>query len=735
MRSAFVLLFFTATVALAACGGGGGSGSIPSTNNPTAGSTHPSAVMTFRFPAPSTASSARAPKYLSSNTTSVTITITAVNGVPPNPAIPSTTIAVAPGQGSCTAVVNGGYSCTATVGAVAGNDTFLIKAYDSSGALLSSGSITVAVNPTGPTYVKTTLVLGGVTTAASVATPSPGVQPDGSAFNAAQSTWVPPVDGTTHALTLSISAKDASGNTIVGPLSSPIPIALTDPSSGTLSYAASPSPNFRSATVTAVPATITVQYSGASFYGTGAPTSGTLTIGSGSGATTIAIAPLQVSTSITLANATVGIPFTVTATEAGVSGATFAATAASSGGTLQAACAPSPPPTSGATNLTCNATSGSVTFDVAPSGLGTGGTLAISDANAVSVKQSFDVTPQTGGGITVPPHTILEFSNPNVGNAENLSVGPTGNHIWFGSSNGYMNSFSPANCVLSPTSCISSDSILPATSPHYPVNFASYQGLLWYTDASANGIFNLAPSSACSGTITVTCTVTASLSAASSITGDFVLSTAGFMLFSTQLAAYYSYNPISQSWSTISEANQPVQAALGPNGNVFLTERPTGSVAALGEITSPGSPSTDDSYNSLKFCGTSGQISDPNNDLSGLATGSDGNLWVVEATSRKVDVLSTVGTTPCVVAQYSLPAPSGTAKIPNVYSVVDGPDGNIWITDPPNNSIDRITPSGVVTAISIPTGSANPYDIIVGPDGNLWFTEYSAPNIGEVVLQ
>ena len=747
-----ILVLLGVAAVLAACGGGG-SGSIPSTGNPTAGSTGPSAAMTFHFPAPSTASAARTPRYLSRNTTSVKITITAVNGVPPSPAIPPTTIAIAPGQGSCTALTSSGFTCIATVGAVVGNDTFLIQAYSSTGALLSSGTLTVAVNPgVATTIVTQQLVLGAVTTSATISTPAPSA---GSVYNATQGTWIPPVDGKTNTLTFTISATDASGNTIVGALASPIPIALTDPSgttpsNGTLSYSvypaanATPSASANGTNIIAVPANITLTYSGASFYGPGTPTSGTnlksgtLQVGIGSTPMTIAIAPLQVAASISLTNATVGIPFNVTATEAGVSGATFTATAASSGGTLQAVCPPPAPPPTGATTP-CSANSGIVTFDVMPFGQGAGG-YVITDANGVSVTQSFDVTPQTGGGINVPPHTIREVSGAIFVNAEGLSVGPTGNHIWFGGSNGNLEVFSPASCVGSPTSCISSVSLSPGTS-HYPVNLASYQGLLWYTDASANGIFNLAPSTACSGTTSITCNVTTSLSAVSSVTGDFVVSPSGFMLFSTQLAAYYAYSPISQSWTTVSEANQLVQAALGPNGNAFVTEKPTTGGPSLGEIISPGAPTTDFSYNSLSFCApSSGTISDPNNDLSGLATGSDGNLWVVEGTSRKVDVLSTAGATagapPCVVAQYPLPTPPpGTLLIPDVYTAVEGPDGNIWITDPPNNSIDRITPSGAVTAISIPSASANPYDIIVGPDGNLWFTEYNTHNIGEVVLQ
>ena len=67
--------------------------------------------------------------------------------------------------------------------------------------------------------------------------------------------------------------------------------------------------------------------------------------------------------------------------------------------------------------------------------------------------------------------------------------------------------------------------------------------------------------------------------------------------------------------------------------------------------------------------------------------------------------------------------------------MIAGPDGNLWVTDPANNSIDRVTTSGAATAFTIPTAAANPFDIIVGPDGNLWFTEAATLKIGEVVLQ
>ncbi len=738
MRSAFVLLFFAAATALAGCGGGA-SNSLPPANSPSSGSTHPSAAMTFRFPAPSTASGARSPKYLSPNTTSVTITITAVNGVPPSPAIPPTTIAVAPGQGSCTAVVSGGFSCTATVGALAGNDTFLIQAYDSSGTLLSSGSITVAVNPTGTTTVTTPLVLGGVTTAANIATPATGVQPDGSAFNATQSTWIPPADGAARTLTLVISAADASGSTIVGPLASPIPIALTDPSSGTLSYSASPSANVSGANVIAVPTTVTLHYSGASFYGAGTPTSGALKIGSGSSATTIAIAPLQVATSIALANATVGIPFTVTATEAGVAGANFAATAASSGGTLQAACAPATPPPSGATTLSCTTSSGSVAFDVAPSGLGTGGSLAISDANGVNIKQPFDVTPQSGGGISVPPHTVAEytvFTTPPTGLGDmllGLSTGPNGTHMYFTEGAiGGIGSFAPSACIPgNATSCgIVSSSITGYSSP-YPLYITAANGALMFDDDNSNAVY----STSCSGG---SCTAT-QVGATLAQPGPFVASSFGLINFEVG-GTPQILQPIGSTWNALNGVFSNLsQATIGFSGEPTAT----GTLGGTGDPglesvlpPSGGSIVLPTDFKTLTYCTNTSQHSTDTGTivLDGLALGSDGNLWVVEADRRYIAAISSGN---CILGEYPLPAIAGTPLtfLVEHYAAIAGPDGNLWVTDPANNSIDRVTTSGAATAFAIPTAAANPFDIIVGPDGNLWFTEASTLKIGEVVLQ
>src|SRR2546428_5571705 len=67
------------------------------------------------------------------------------------------------------------------------------------------------------------------------------------------------------------------------------------------------------------------------------------------------------------------------------------------------------------------------------------------------------------------------------------------------------------------------------------------------------------------------------------------------------------------------------------------------------------------------------------------------------------------------IDEYAVPG-SG----PN--GIASGPDGNIWFTDPAQNSIDRFV-GGTVTDYPLPDTNLVPSDITKGPDGNLWFLE------------
>lgn len=67
------------------------------------------------------------------------------------------------------------------------------------------------------------------------------------------------------------------------------------------------------------------------------------------------------------------------------------------------------------------------------------------------------------------------------------------------------------------------------------------------------------------------------------------------------------------------------------------------------------------------------------------------------------------------------------------YTIVAGPDGNMWFTESNGNKIGRITPEGAILEFPVPTAGSGPYGIAVGPDRNIWFTERFADKIGRLV--
>src|SRR5262245_26607128 len=74
------------------------------------------------------------------------------------------------------------------------------------------------------------------------------------------------------------------------------------------------------------------------------------------------------------------------------------------------------------------------------------------------------------------------------------------------------------------------------------------------------------------------------------------------------------------------------------------------------------------------------------------------------------------------------PVPTAGAR---PYTIVAGPDGNLWFTESSAGRIARITPDGAITEYPVPAGTGSgPYGIAVGAEGDIWFTERFAGQIG-----
>jgi hypothetical protein len=186
-RTGGALILFAAVLSLQACGGHGSS-PIPSSPN---GQLVP---VSFTIVIPP----AITPQYISPSTLSATISVN--SGTP----------AVA----NCT-----GGSCTTTVLAPIGSDTFAVSLYDAAngtGNVLSQGSATQTIVSGVANSVSVTF--NGVPKTVTITT-------SGSAF-----TSVPVPSATTIPLT--VTAKDAGGNTIIGTYSSPVQLTIADGTRG-----------------------------------------------------------------------------------------------------------------------------------------------------------------------------------------------------------------------------------------------------------------------------------------------------------------------------------------------------------------------------------------------------------------------------------------------------------------------------------------------------------------------
>ncbi len=191
-------------VTLAACGGGSGS-SIPTVTQPAAPSgptTQQSVPVHFTIVVPTPApSTGRAPAYVSPSTQSVALGVTPQSG------------------GTATnATVNCTTTCSGTINAPVGSDTFSANLYDAqnaSGNLLSTGSLTQTIVANQANTVNATF--NGVVKSIAVSLATTHVTP-----------------GTAGSVGVTLKALDADGNTIVGPGSyvnasgTPLTITLAD---------------------------------------------------------------------------------------------------------------------------------------------------------------------------------------------------------------------------------------------------------------------------------------------------------------------------------------------------------------------------------------------------------------------------------------------------------------------------------------------------------------------------
>ncbi|HEY2473338.1 MAG TPA: hypothetical protein VGI19_00920 [Candidatus Cybelea sp.] len=114
-------------------------------------------------------------------------------------------------------------------------------------------------------------------------------------------------------------------------------------------------------------------------------------------------------------------------------------------------------------------------------------------------------------------------------------------------------------------------------------------------------------------------------------------------------------------------------------------------------------------------------LSTEGSDLLGIATGSDGALWITDTYNGQILRLTTSGNyTGFRLSRYASPV-----------DITSGPDRALWFTASVGSTseVGRITTSGNITTTGVGKGAQG---ITVGPDRALWFCETGIDQIGRI---
>ena len=136
----------------------------------------------------------------------------------------------------------------------------------------------------------------------------------------------------------------------------------------------------------------------------------------------------------------------------------------------------------------------------------------------------------------------------------------------------------------------------------------------------------------------------------------------------------------------------PESVAVGPDGNLWFTEKRGNKIGRLTPLGESGS--------------------DKRQSPQGIVSGPDGNLWFTQSRGNKIGRITVDGE----ITEFPLSSPESYP-----HGITVGSDGAIWFTLSGTDKIGRITLLGQLREYSLPR-TRTPYGIASGGDGNLWFT-------------
>ena len=152
----------------------------------------------------------------------------------------------------------------------------------------------------------------------------------------------------------------------------------------------------------------------------------------------------------------------------------------------------------------------------------------------------------------------------------------------------------------------------------------------------------------------------------------------------------------------------PYGIALAPNGTVWFSELSNGTVGQLdptsGAIRLYRAPTGDA-------------------EIFSHALSPAGAVWFTELQYHKLGVLD-----PSSGSVREITVPSPRSATPNLYDILVGTDGTVWVADMGQDAITRFVPrTATFTWFALPEPSSIPYGLAWDRSGRLWFTADRSP--------
>jgi streptogramin lyase len=105
-----------------------------------------------------------------------------------------------------------------------------------------------------------------------------------------------------------------------------------------------------------------------------------------------------------------------------------------------------------------------------------------------------------------------------------------------------------------------------------------------------------------------------------------------------------------------------------------------------------------------------------------VTAGSDGALWF-SANSLSPSLHGELGRVSATGEVTHFPLSQPDERFAGVGGIAEGPEGNLWFTEPKSGRIGSVTPSGQIFEVYDGIYGTHPKQIVAVPDGNIWFTD------------